>query len=674
MILDTDTKEATPGGGAVRRAITLTGLLAVTACLLWFGLGMNRGVLLSNDVKAVMTPWAPFYPEKSLSGAVVTDPVFQFVPWLELARREIAAGRLPLWNPHQDGGVPLLGNCISALGSPLVWPVLALGVAPGWNLSLLLRLLVALATAYAWLREEGRSGWAAAIGACGFALSGPFVAWLEHPQTAAVAGVPLLFLLSRRAAREGGGRAVAGLALATCFVLAGGHPETQLLAALLVAAMLIVDRPRPAGFARCAGGALLGAGLAAPLLFPFLEYFRLSAARSGIDREPHTLPLRDLLRFLVPRLSESNPTEAAATVSVTMLLLAAIGLVQTRKDRRSIFWGAVALAIALVVYENPLSRLLASRTPIYWTRALLFLPLALVFLGSAGLDAVRERIARKGRSSEANWVSALASAVILAELLAAAQGVHSVTSVHDFRPSTPLLSRLAADPEPFRILPLETLLLPNSATDYGLDDVRGYDALSPLGWRQRRAAMGQFFGRHTDVIRPEGVASGGHALDFWNVKYLLVPPDLPLSSTRFAVEKRLDLEEVYAGPDGRIWRNRRSMPRARLTVPGSVQISDRVPCQWIFDLDASAPGALVVANPFFPGWTARIDGTPVLLAASPGDPVVLAVSAGRHRVELSYRPASWSLGLLVSGVSMAAVIVAAVRWRQTPRRRRIGKR
>jgi hypothetical protein len=653
MILDPTS--ARPKGDT-RRQLAGAIVLAGAACVLWFALGMDRGTLLANDIKAVIAPWSAVYPERTLSGAVLTDPVLQFVPWLRLARRELLAGRLPLWNPHQDGGVPLLANFQCALGSPLLWPALLLGIHPGWNLSLMLRLLLALASAYAWLREEGRSTWAAAIGACGFALSGPFIAWLEHPHTAAAAAVPLLLLFAGRLGRRPARRDLIALSLATYLVLSGGHPETQLLAALLVAATLLFQSPRPASLVRPAAGAILGAGLAAPLLFPFLEYFRLSAARWGIDRATFTLPPRDLLRFLFPHLRGSDLTEGAATVSVTILVLALAGVARGRKDRKTIFWAATAAVLVAIIYDNPVARLLASHTSVYWTRALLFLPIPLAFLGSAGLDELRERVARRGGTAAGNGLAALALLVALAELLAAAQGAHAVTSVRELSPQTPLLSRLEADPEAFRVLPLTTLLLPNGATDYGLDDLRGYDALAPLGWRERRAAVGRFFGRHTDVLRPEGLAPGGRALDLWNVKYLLLAPDLPVPLAAFAAEKGLDLEEIYAGPDGRIWRNRRAIARARLTVPGTVRIVERVPARWTLDVDAAAPATLVVANPFFPGWTARLDGAGRRLASRPGDPMALSVPAGRHRVELLYRPFSFWLGLLVAAACLAVLI------------------
>jgi hypothetical protein len=186
--------------GRWRRRATGGLVLAAAGLSLFFLLGMHRGVLLSNDIKSKVWPWAPSYPQRPIVAPALSDPVWQFVPWLEFSRKELLAARVPLWNPHQDGGVPLLGNGISALGSPLSLPALLLGVAHGWNLALLARILVALAGAYLWLRDRGRSSIAASLGALAFALSGSFVAWLEHPHTLAAAPVPFLLLFAGRTA------------------------------------------------------------------------------------------------------------------------------------------------------------------------------------------------------------------------------------------------------------------------------------------------------------------------------------------------------------------------------------------------------------------------------------------------------------------------------------------
>jgi hypothetical protein len=628
------------------------------AALVFFVFGMHRGLVLSSDIKSSVWPWAPLFHGRHIQTPALSDPVWQFVPWLRLARRELLAGRLPLWNPHQDAGVPLLANAQSALGSPLIWPVLLLDADPGWNLSLLGRLLLAAGAAFAFLRDLGRTRLASALGAVAFALSGAFVAWLEHPQVLSAAAAPLVFLFARRAAREPGRRATAGLALATYLVVSGGHPETELMVAVLTAGVLLAARRGARRWIRPAAGAALGVGLSAPFLLPFAEYFRISGARLGTGRRPFVLPARDLLRLLLPNLSGSNVIEGAGIVPVVLLLLLPLGLWAGRRDRETRFWALAAASMLFAIYDNPLSRVLALATPVHWTRLLLFLPLALAVVGTAGIDALRGRLA--ARSSRLALVTAGGAVALgLAEMLWAARGVHGVTPASELAPTSPVLERLAADREIYRVLPLHTFLSPNSATDYGLDDVRGYDALDPAGWSRVRSALGRFTDVPTqrDVIEPWDLAPGGAALDDWNVKYLLLPPQFAFGAEELNAKKGLDLQEVYSGPDGRILLNRRVGPRVRLEAGGEARVLQRVPGRWLIEVRADRPGSVRVADAFFPGWKARVDGALVLLRAHPGEPMTVAFPAGTSRVELYYAPASFRMGVGVAAFSLLALMV-----------------
>lgn len=647
-----------------RSGAAFAALLLGAAVVFWFGLGMHRGLLLSEDVKSRCWPWAPFFPRTEIQAPALSDPVWQFVPWLELARAELAAGRLPLWNPHQSGGVPLLGNDQSALASPLIWPALLAGVASGWNLSLLLRLVLAFGSAFLWLRDLGRSAAAAALGGVAYGLSGPFVAWLEHPETTTAAAFPLVLLFSSRLAARPTRRDFVGLALATALVMTGGQPEVQVIAAIIAAAWLIRETLSPRRLLSAASAALLGAGLTAAVLFPFVEYFRASAARFGVDRRPFVLPLRDLARFVEPRLPGSNVIEAAATVSVTALVLAAAGLWRIRRDGRAAFWAGGAAIALLATYDNPASRALALHTPVYWTRFLLFLPLPLGYLASGALDAVTARWRERGRPAAAAIVGTAVVLAAAAELVLAAQGVHGSSRPEDLRTTTPLLRRLQADSDAFRILPLHTFLSPDSATLYGLDDVRGYDALGPLDWRRELEKMGRVVRLPTqfEVLEPWDLVPGGAALDEWNVRYLLLHPHFGFGAAELNARKGLDLEEVYAGPDGRILRNRRARPRARLAGPGRVEVESRHPGRWAFRVEAGGPDVLTVADPMFPGWAARLDGRAVDLPEEPGLPMRVAVPAGTHRVDLLYRPASFRWGAAVAALSAILLAAAARRF------------
>jgi hypothetical protein len=659
-------RTALPVGSRAPRPLVGAAVLAAFGLVVFFAMGMHRGLLLSSDIKSTRLPWAPLYPARSIQSPSLSDAVWQFVPWLSFARRELRAGRIPLWNPHQDGGVPLLGNSSSALLSPLVWPTLLLGTHPGWNLSLLCRVLLAAGSAFLFLRSIGRSRLAAALGGVAYALSGPFVAWLEHPQALCAAPAPLLLLFIRKTTLLPSARNVLGVALSTFLVLAGGHPETELMVALLATGVLIVG---PGGWnarTKAAGGALMGAGLAAPALLPFLDYFRVSAARAGEGRSPFVLPLSDLLRFLTSPVAGSNVIEAAAGVSVVVLLLVPVGLTAWRTSPEIRFWGLAAFAMLLFIYANPISRFVAAATPVYWTRWLLFLPLALAVIGSTGLDVLRSMLERRGNTHSAAALALLAVAVAAGELLWRAVGVHGVTPPARVAETTPLIKTLRRLPGPFRVLPLHTVLSPNSATDYGLDDVRGYDALGPAGWRKRRARIGIFRDLPTqkDAIEPWDLEAGGAALDEWNVTCLVAPPQFAFGPAVWRSRKGLDLEEIYAGPDGRIFRNRRAKPRIRLEGPGSISIVERVPGRWLIEAQVEGRQRLVVADPFFPGWIARVDGVRVPFDLRAGDPMALPLSPGIHRVELAYRPLSFRIGLLLFTFSAVGLAALAFSWFQ----------
>jgi hypothetical protein len=77
------------------------------------------------------------------------------------------------------------------------------------------------------------------------------------------------------------------------------------------------------------------------------------------------------------------------------------------------------------------------------------------------------------------------------------------------------------------------------------------------------------------------------------------------------------------------------------------------------DVELSTPGWVVLADTYYPGWTAEVDGAP-----TPIHPANLAfravgVAAGSHRVELQYRPASFQLGVALFIASFAACLVLA---------------
>jgi uncharacterized membrane protein YfhO len=71
------------------------------------------------------------------------------------------------------------------------------------------------------------------------------------------------------------------------------------------------------------------------------------------------------------------------------------------------------------------------------------------------------------------------------------------------------------------------------------------------------------------------------------------------------------------------------------------------------------PGLLVLADTYYPGWTAEVDGQAAEIV--PADLYLrgVALDAGDHTVVLRFRPASVRIGLTVSLVAWMALAVAA---------------
>jgi hypothetical protein len=90
--------------------------------------------------------------------------------------------------------------------------------------------------------------------------------------------------------------------------------------------------------------------------------------------------------------------------------------------------------------------------------------------------------------------------------------------------------------------------------------------------------------------------------------------------------------------------------------PGTARIVSYEPNRVVVESDAPSPGLLVLTDQYDPGWRATVDGAtaPVLRAdyLFRGIPV----PAGTHRVELVYRPLSFTVGAVGSLLSVAAVV------------------
>jgi len=79
------------------------------------------------------------------------------------------------------------------------------------------------------------------------------------------------------------------------------------------------------------------------------------------------------------------------------------------------------------------------------------------------------------------------------------------------------------------------------------------------------------------------------------------------------------------------------------------------------DAELSSRGYVVLVDAWDPAWRATVDGRPAELLRANVAFRALALPAGRHRVEMRYRPVTLPWGLVVTGLAVAAGAVAAGR-------------
>src|SRR5262249_23664125 len=85
-------------------------------------------------------------------------------------------------------------------------------------------------------------------------------------------------------------------------------------------------------------------------------------------------------------------------------------------------------------------------------------------------------------------------------------------------------------------------------------------------------------------------------------------------------------------------------------------ISTLEPCQVKVRAHAPGGGFLVLADVYYPGWRATIDGRPAKVYQTDYVLRGVVVPPGDHVIEFRYRPTSFYLGLSVSGLSAAGLL------------------
>jgi hypothetical protein len=692
------------------------------------------------------------------------DFTSQYLPLQLFAARELAAGRLPAWNPYLNAGQPGLADIQTGTFYPLnLVPNLVLAASGRpYGVGLLTAQVVlhfSLASLFTYLfvrnlaRQAGArvpaARFAGAVSALSFTYAGYLTSFPVQQITILETCVwlPLILLcldLARvRPARLGWLLAAAG-ALA-CALLAG-HPQTAMYVvyATLAYGFLVAWG---AGCRASAGRRVLsaslsalipigvGAALAAIQLVPTLAFI-LRSTRAGLDYDTVAwgFPLAEMTHFLYPGYFGGSPQY----IGILPPILAAAAFLLAKPRRRVLFWSAVALVALLLAFGGhtfaynvayllapgfgavrnqerivylfsfavsilagygalglvqPLSRparpgfrrlarvvawtgvVLLGLTALFYFGYLQGLQeqtginlfegvlrhqtlLLLILGGSALLLALRQKL-----GSSRRWLMALCLGLLWLNLFTVNWRFNLADPPADGPfPETLLVAYLQEQAGTWRIS--SAGLLPGGASAgviYELEDITANTPLRLGAFQQFQDQLGswqlwQLLNVHYVLDTRELDGPGlTRIFEEGEVKLYRISTPLPrawvvhnLIAADGDQALALLAREDFDAQTTAVVSTAASIPATGSLSAGggdgvesSARVLKAMPGSLLLDVATGADGLLVVSQPFYPGWQARVDGTKTTIHHADFMLQGIPIRAGQHRVEITYRLALW---------------------------------
>ena len=170
------------------------------------------------------------------------DAAHFYHPLFEWCAREWGAGRVPLWNPYENCGIPVLADATSSLFYPgkLLF-LLPIDFVWRYKLYVVLHVVLAAANSYWLARAWKASACGAAIAAIAYSCGGNVVfQYCNIVFLVGAAWLPLAALSADRMLRERSWRAALGLGAVLALMILGGDPQAAYHGLLITALYALV--------------------------------------------------------------------------------------------------------------------------------------------------------------------------------------------------------------------------------------------------------------------------------------------------------------------------------------------------------------------------------------------------------------------------------------------------
>ena len=660
-----------------------------------------------------------FYWKLTLSGQYTwlagPDLAYQVLPWYQFQAGEWHAGRVPLWDPYQWAGQPLLAQAQPGAAYPLNWVLFLLPLREGWlrhsylNWYFVLIHCQAAFFAYLLARDLQRSRAASIFAGAVFAFGG-YMGTTDWPQMLnGAVWSPLVLLFLLRFAR--GYKPVASAALAGAFLgisLLSGHHQVPTFVAVACAGVLLwrlIASPQLRVQTALAALALVAMTILCGGLqtLPAIEYARHAVRWVGVQ-EPigwgEKVPYSVHTQFSFPivtvlgSLFAPIQVHASAFAGVVAVTLAVVAVWRSWAQSAVRIASVGAMLSLLFCFGNftLFQGLLYSVMP--WldkarnpSMAIAVFHAFLIPLTAFGFDQVNSGT----RAPRLPALLAISGGlVLLLQVILVLSGVVTATANDAFVLSAVVAIAAAIVLHAFwnqRITTgsLTLFLISAAIVELGAQPASTFKHLGDpaqtgiLRTLAETHELSEFFRRQDPFNRVEydaselphnwcdwnGVECAGGYLASVTRNIRAIEPHAPDIREKLGVAwvagktpPRPDAPSYFEDRQARkAFRHVAAGPRLG-TEPcsGHARVVSWTPVRQEIFADLPCAGKLIVAETWYPGWKARVDGEPAEVFEDHGALRAVSLKPGAHVIELRFRPWTVSLGAAMTLAGLLAAV------------------
>jgi len=292
------------GKNCMKRFVPLVIAIAMTVILFWQFFFKGFIPISASFMAAWYEPWKTEY---SLSGVptiphkAVGDDIFrQIYPMRTLASELLSRGQLPLWNPHNGAGQPLLATLHTGIANPFSLLQMRAPVS-GWAWVIIIQVPLLFISMYWYLRMLGVSRFGSIVSGVVLSLSGVVTVRLIYADYVyALVGLPLLLGLVESATR---GRRLwlYGTSFVVAYIIVAVQPQISVYIVLTYFLYTAIRAPRL--WKDITLLFVLGVGISMSQMLPTLELYTNANVTSGSSEfifDKFLMPISHFITLFIP--------------------------------------------------------------------------------------------------------------------------------------------------------------------------------------------------------------------------------------------------------------------------------------------------------------------------------------------------------------------------------------